>query len=151
MPVVNKTSNLFVNPHDGDTAIDPMLSAGRIKVATGTVTNAATDSNESSYKIAELPADCILHEDTKFDVENDGFAAIRIGTKTDVDALVSVAKTDAAIQSPIAFGDANHGKRLWEVLGLAANPGGFIALYKHAIADAAGAGSMPFRIVYITN
>lgn len=151
MAIVNKTSNLFVNPHDGDTAIDPMLTAGRIKVATGTVTNLSTDSDTSMYKLVELPADCILHEDTKFDVENDGFAAIRIGTKTDVDALVSVAKADGAIVSPIAFGDANHGKRLWETLGLEKNPGGFIPLYKHAVANAAGAGSMPFRFVYITN
>lgn len=51
--------------------------------------------------------------------------------------------------APIANGDANHGKRLWEVLGLASDPGGMIALWKHAAANATGAGSMPFAIHYL--
>jgi len=53
------------------------------------------------------------------------------------------------MRNPIAQGDANHGLRLWEVLGLAASPGGNIALYAHAEANATGAGSMPFRIAYL--
>ena len=66
----------------------------------------------------------------------------------DVDALVSVLKSAGNTVSPIAFGDANHGKALWEVVGLAADPGGVISIYAHAIANATGAGSMPFRIEY---
>ena len=90
----------------------------------------------------------VLGDRTAFDVENWGFAAIRIGTVDDVDALAAVLKSAGNTVSPIAFGDANHGKALWEVVGLAADPGGLIGIYAHAIAAATGAGSMPFRFEY---
>lgn len=128
---------------------DPVQARGRLIVATGTVTNEATDSNTSMYHLVDLPSDCILQPGTFFDVENDGFAQIVIGTKTDTDALVDQTKATENIITPIANGDANHGKRLWEVLGLAADPGGNISLWKHAEANATGAGSMLFAIHYL--
>lgn len=149
MAVVNKTSDLYRDELAGGAVPDPQAVAGRIKVATGILTNAADDSSGSSYKICSLPADAILHEDTIFDVENWGFAAVRIGTLDDVDALVSANTSAATSQSPRVFGDANHGKRLWELLGLASQPAGNITLYAHAVANATGAGNMPFRVVWI--
>lgn len=149
MAVVNETSDLFRDAHAMEVSPDPLKLKGRLMVATGTVTNEDTDSNTSMYKLIELPSDCYLHEDTFFDVENDGFAQIVIGTRTDTDALVDQTKVTENIVQPIAIGDANHGKELWEILGMAEDPGGFIQLFKHAEADAAAAGSMLFRIVYI--
>ena len=127
---------------------DPNRARGRPIYVQGTVANAATDSNTSMYHLCDLPSDCILLEHTAFDVQNWGFAQVVIGTRDDTDALLDVAKSAANTQRPITFGDANHAKELWEVLGLAANPGGTIGLYAHAEADAAGAGSMPFQVVY---
>ena len=151
MAVVESKSDLIHDPYDSASVPpDPEQARGRPVIATGTVANLSTDSNTSKYHLADIPADALLHEDTAFDVENWGFAAIRIGTYSDVDALAAVLKSAGNTVSPIAFGDANHGKRLWEVLGLAANPGGNIGIYAHAIAGATGAGSMPFRIAYIT-
>jgi hypothetical protein len=147
MAVVNLKSNLFRDAQAMGDVVDPVLIKGRTVTATGTITNAAADNSGSSYHMCDLPSDCLIDEDTAFDVENWGFAAVRIGTKSDVDALVSVLKSAAATHRPRAFGDANHGKRLWEILGLAANPGGYIGIYAHAIADATGAGSMPFKFV----
>lgn len=149
MAVVNETSDLYRDALAGGAVPDPQAVAGRVRVATGKLTNAADDSNGSTYKICSVPADAILHEDTIFDVQNWGFAAVRIGTLDDVDALVSAAKTAANSQSPRVFGDANHGKRLWELLGLPSQPAGYITLYAHAVADATGAGDMPFRVVWI--
>lgn len=151
MAVVNVKSDLFRNEGTSGAVVDSKRVRGRIKQAIGTVTNLSTDSNLSTYLLARIPSHAILTERTQFDVENDGFAAIRIGTLTDVDALVSVAKTDGNTVTPIAFGDANHGKELWEVLGLASDPGGDIGIYKHAVANAAGAGSMPFRFEWVEN
>ena len=152
MAVVTSKSNLV---HDSfDTGIyppDPVEARGRLVLMTGTVTNAADDSNGSMYHLVDLPSRCILHHDTFFDVENDGFAQIVIGTKTDTDALVDQTKVTETIAQPITMGDANHGKRLWEGLGLAADPGGMIGIWKHAEAAAAGAGAMPFQIAYITD
>jgi hypothetical protein len=101
------------------------------------------------YHLVDVPADAILDSRTAFDVENWGFATVSVGTQDDADALVTVAKSAGNTVAPVAFGDANHGKHLWEVLGLAAAPAsGVIALYAHGPADATAAGSMPFEIHY---
>jgi len=149
MAVVETSSSLFHSPYAGDTVPDPGLRAGRVILATGSVSNAADDNNLSMYHLADLPADCLLHEDTFFDVTNLGFADVRIGTRDTVDALVSQTQASENLITPVAQGDANHGKHLWEVLGMAADPGGWIALYQHAVADAASAGSMKFRFAYL--
>lgn len=149
MAIVKKVSDLVKDYNDPTTReADPAKVRGRPIVAAGTVTNAATDSNGSSYHLVDLPSCAILDARTAFQVQNTGFAAIRIGTKTDVDALVSVLKSAGNVVSPVAQFDAKHGKPLWEVLGMAADPGGMIGLYQHAIADATGAGSMLFEIHY---
>ncbi|MDR6266541.1 hypothetical protein [Roseobacter sp. N2S] len=149
MAIVSNISTLFRDEAAGGAVPDATRTAARSYTATGTITNLAGDLDTSKYKIASIPSDAILDDRTIFDVENWGFAATRIGTLDDVDALVSATTSAATSQSPVAFGDANHDKELWEVLGLAADPGGNITLYAHGIADAAGAGSMPFRIVWL--
>ncbi|WP_422050142.1 hypothetical protein [Shimia sp.] len=151
MAVVTAKSDLFRDTHGGGSLIDPLISKGRIIVATGIATNASTDENGSSYRLVELPSDCILVSGTFFDVQNWGFAQVVIGTKTDTDALVDQGRTSENIVTPIVDGDANHKLRLWETLGLSEDPGGVIALFAHAEANATGAGNMPFRIHYLYN
>lgn len=149
MAVVTKKSDLYRDPHSLDVSVEPLKAKGRTMYATGTITNEATDNTASKYLLGEFPSDCLLHEDTFFDVENDGFAQIQIGTLDDAAALINQTKITETIIQPIAIGDAWHGKELWQVLGLASDPGGTIRIYKHAAADAAAAGSMLFRIVTI--
>jgi hypothetical protein len=150
MPIVKGRSNLVPDYLDAASVPpDPAIARGRLVVATDIVLNAATDSDGSSYHLADLPSDCLLDDSTAFDVQNWGFAAIRIGTRDDVDALVSVLKSAGNTVTPKVFGDANHGRMLWQHLGLAADPGGMIGIYAHAIADATGAGNMPFRLAYL--
>lgn len=150
MAVVEGKSDLIHDYLDAESvAPDPVQASGRVIVATGTVANAADDSTASMYHLVDLPSDCILQPGTFFDVQGDGFAQIVIGTKSDTDALVDQTRATENIITPIANGDANHGKRLWEVLGLAENPGGNISLWKHAEAAATGDGSMPFAIHYL--
>lgn len=148
MPIVHTTSDLIVDPYDGEQP-DPARARGRPICATFTVTNAADDLSGSSYHLCDIPADAILDSRTAFQVENWGFAAIRIGTLTDVDALAAVLKSAGNVVSPVAFGDAKHGLPAWEALGLAARPeGGIIGLYAHVIANATGAGSMKGEVHY---
>jgi hypothetical protein len=151
MAVEDLKSNLYRDPQSGASILDPMLKAGRLIFATGEIAHAADASNLSKYRLCDLPSDCILHPLTYFDVTDLGFAAVRIGTLSDVDALVSQTQATADIITPIANGDANHNKRLWEVLGLAEDPGGVISLYQHAIAGATGAGKIQFQVAYIYN
>ena len=151
MAVVTGKSDLIHDPMiSGSVPADPQRARGRIIVAMGTLANLATDSNGSKYHLADLPAEAILLPQSFFDVENDGFAQIVIGTETDTDALVDQTKATENTVTPIAQGDANHGKPLWELLGLAEPPkSGMIGIWKHAEADAAGAGNMPFAFYYL--
>ncbi len=63
MAKVNTMSDLFRDAHALAPSPDPLKTKGRLMVATGTVTNAADDSNLSKYRLIELPSDCYLHED----------------------------------------------------------------------------------------
>lgn len=151
MPVVTSTSSLFRT--DAGPALDPLLARGFARRATGKVLNAADDASGSKYKLIELPSHVILAEATIFDVENWGFADIRIGRfdTAGAGALVSATKISAVTQSPVTARLAADGKRVWERLGLAADPGGVVGIWAHAIAAATGAGEMPFVVEWIDN
>ncbi|WP_333828290.1 hypothetical protein [Pararhodobacter sp.] len=148
MPIVNGQSDL-ISDGAGAQGIDPARARGRPIVVAGTVTNAADDLSGSMYHLCDLPAACILDAGTALQVENTGFAAIRVGTVDDVDALVSVLKSAGNVHSPVTQFDSGFGLPLWERLGLAAEPkSGVISLYQHAIANATGAGTMLFEFHY---
>lgn len=142
MPVVNGKSDLFA----GD--VDPARARGRPITVQFTVTNAADDSSGSTYLLCRLPSYAILTASTTFKADTWGFATTSIGTLTDVDALFQALKN--AAHAPITRnGTGQHGVPLWQLLGLASDPGGEIALYAHAIANATGAGSMRGEIHYL--
>lgn len=150
MPVVNVVSNLFPD-HRLDQAIpDPAVARGRSICATFEVANLSTDSNLSTYKLCDIPADAILDSRTQFKVDTWGYADIRIGTLASVGALVSVLRSAGANVSPVAFGaTAFHGKPIWQALGLAAMPAnGIVTLYAHAIAAPTVAGTMRGEVHY---
>ena len=150
MAVEKVTSDLYRDELTGGAVPQSLKAQGRLYTATGTVAHTATASAGSTYKLAQIPSYAILHWDTIFEAGNWNFTDMRIGTLTDNIALVS-ALVSSGNQSPIAKLDANHGKALWEVLGLAADPGGMITLYAHAIGAASAAGSMKFVIPWIDN
>lgn len=149
MPVVNLKSDLVSNRETGFPGPDPEQARGRPIVAAGTLTNAATDSAGSTYHLLDVPADAILDALTGFKVDNWGFADIRIGTLTDKGALANQLKTAGAVVNPVTRLGAQHGRRLWQVLGLAKAPtSGMISLFAHATAAATAAGTMPFELHY---
>lgn len=150
MPVVSKKSNLIPNAATMYRGEDPEIARGRPIVATGLVTNAADDSAGSVFHLVDLPAQCLIDPRTAFKVDTWGFAQVVIGTLADADAFATVAKATGAVFQPVTFGDANHGKRLWEMLGLPAVPKQpMISLYASAAANATGAGSMKFAFHYL--
>ena len=146
MPVVTVFSDI-ASP---TVASDPAKARGRPIKAVGTVANLSTDSQNSKYKLGDFPSESILQPGTFFKVDTWGYADIRIGTFTDVAALVSVLRSAGAIVTPIANGDARHGQPLWQALGLASDPGGMIGLWAHgSVAGPTGAGSMRFAVEYL--
>lgn len=151
MAVEKVKSDLYRNQLTGGAIPQAQKAHGRIHAVTGTVTHDAAASSGSTYKLGEVPSGAMVHPDTIFQADGWKFTDLRIGTLTDVPALVSVAVAAATTQSPVAALDANHGKAWWEVLGIAADPGGMIAIYAHAIGAASAAGSMKFNLVSIDN
>jgi hypothetical protein len=149
MAVVKTKSDLFPDLQAGGVTPDPARARGRSICAAFAVANLATDNTLSSYHLCDIPADAILDSRTAFLVTAWGFAQINIGTRTDVDALVTQTKATGNVVTPIAFGDAKHGLPAWQALGLAATPeSGLISLYAHASANATGAGSMKGEVHY---
>lgn len=148
--VVNVRSDLFKSAADplGPEPL-PERARGRPIAATGNIANGAGELTGSRYHLTNIPSTAILLPATFFKVDTWGFADIRIGTFSDPAALLSVLRSAAAIQQPIANGDARHGQPLWQALGLASDPGGEIGLFYHAIATATGAGTSRFAIHYL--
>jgi len=151
MPITSNKSNLVADLVNNVPVADPEYVRGRPVIATGTIANAVDDLSGSTYHLIDLEAHVILDSRTAFDVENWGFATVNIGTLDDPTALITILKSAGNTVSPIAFGDANHGLPLWQVLGLSEAPiSNKISLYAHGPADATGAGAMPFEIHYRT-
>lgn len=149
MPVVTRKSDLIFAPFDPASLVaDPARARGRVIIAQGIVTNAADDSQGSLYLLARLPSDCILLPATFFQVEDMGFATLRVGIDGDPDALISVLKSSGDLAYPLVDGDAKHAKPLWEQLGMAADPRAPIEIWQIAVANATGAGSTKFAFHY---
>lgn len=149
MPIVKGQSDLISNPATMYPGADPEIVRGRPIVSAGTVTNASTDSAGSKYHLVDLPADALLDALTTFKVDGWGFATVSIGTESDIDALVTVARSAGALVTPVTRLGAWHQKRLWEIVGLAKAPAnGIISLWAHGPANATAAGTMPFEIHY---
>lgn len=149
MAVVKLKSDLFPDGPLSANAPDPAKARGRLIVATFSIANGAADSSGSTYKLASVPADALWDEATVFKVDGWGFAQVNIGTKDDIDALVTVTKATGPLVTPVAIGDAKHGLPIWQALGLPKAPdGGMIDIYAHASAAATGAGTMKGKIAY---
>lgn len=150
MPVVQRQSDLFrTQPLVGQATPDPARARGRPIVAAFTVTNAVDDFLLSTYLLAELPSDCILSPGTFFKVDLWGFATVNIGTRSSIAALGTVLRSAGAIYRPVGEGaPAFHGRYLWEVLGMAADPGGTIQMFAQGPANATAAGSMTGQFEY---
>lgn len=149
-PIVEGYSDVAPRAVGGQGRPDPQAVAGTVRHISGVVNTVAVDDlTGSSYYLAAVPSDAYMKPGTFFDVAAWPFAQVRIGTQADIDALVTVAQSAGDIVTPFAVGDPNANVPLWQVLGLAQNPGGEIVLYAHAIGDATGAGSMRFGIEYV--
>lgn len=151
MPVENLKSTIIPQRHTDAPSPDPIMTAGIVRVATGQVDNAADATAGSAYHLIDLPSACIIDPSSFFVIDTWGFASVRIGTSDANDGLISVARSTGPVARPVADGDANFDKRLWEVLGLAEDPGGFVSLFAYGIAAATAAGSLKFRLVTIHN
>ncbi|MEO0859228.1 MAG: hypothetical protein AAFY65_01345 [Pseudomonadota bacterium] len=151
MPRRDTKSTLYSDHSPDASMADPQDLLGIPYVTTGMVTNEADDSFGSTFLLCELPSTCYLDPATFFTVGAWGFDLIRIGTADEISALVGQAKSVGSLIQPVAAGDADYDRPLWQVLDLTEDPGGNIAIYAHAAGAATAAGQMRFRFVTIRN
>ena len=149
MAIVIVKSDLYRAEQTGGPVPDALKVKGVVRRATGKVVNAASDSSGSIYKLIRLRSDVILGPGTFFHNAGWGFATTRVGVLGSLAALFTKTTSASTTESPITQIEAASGQRLWEQLGLSADPKGEIELVASAAADAVGAGAMPFVIEWM--
>jgi hypothetical protein len=137
MAVVNTLATAVSNADAQPMVVNPAYAQnGPLKRFGGTVEKAAGDSDTSTYRIARLRSGDVLHTMTLFNDALAGATSVKVGlyrTAADGGAAVSDAlfATGLSLASASTTGTsilfnnqdiANVNKRLWEALGLSADP-----------------------------
>lgn len=151
MPIVTVKSDLYRAEQQGGAVPDALMVRGVMRRATGKILNLSTDSSGSVYKLIRLPAHVILLPGTFFNNQSWGFAVTQVGVAGDADALFTKTTSATTTESPITATEAASGQRLWQQLGMAADPNAMVELIATAAANATGAGSMTFAIEWADN
>jgi|GEM_PF-2236129 len=151
MAVVNLKSTLYRAAQIGGPVPDARLVKGNVRRATGRIVNAADDSANSVYRLIRLPSDVILGPGTYFHNAGLGFATTRVGIAGAPAALFTKTTSASVEEFPVTAIEAAAATRLWQHVGLAANPNAEIELIFQAAANATGDGSMNFIIEWIDN
>lgn len=149
MPVVTVKSSLYRAEQQGGPIPDALVVKGVRRRATGFVANAVDHSAGSVYRLIRLRSDVILTEQTFFHNAGWGFATTQVGVVGTPAALFTKTTSASTTESPITGIEAVSGQRLWEQLGLAADPKGEIELVAIAAANATGAGVLRFGIDWL--
>lgn len=140
-------------------AIDGINAAAEVRTIVSTIATAVADSANSTYIIGEVPADAILDPTSPYYYGATGISDLDIGfawpnggTVIDKDNLVDGDDVSTAgNQTLIGHGTltaANSQKRVWELAGLSANPGGNLAIVATMNAGTAAAAEIQFFIRY---
>lgn len=145
-------------------AIDGINAAAELRQINSLITITNGDSIASKYMIGEVPADAILDAvDSLITCDaitsasdcDVGLAYPNGGAMIVADCIVNgqtfasaTAVTLAAATGSGVATATNKGKRVWELAGLSANPGGNLALWLTINAAATATGKVKFEIEY---
>lgn len=144
-------------------AVDGIKAAAEYRKVNSLITVANGDSIASKYMIGEFPADAILDPLSEITCtaitsmsDNDiGLAYPNGGAMIDADCIVDgqtlASATSVTLAAATGSGIAtapNKAKRLWELAGLTANPGGNLAMWLTANAAAGANGTVNCNIGY---
>lgn len=134
----------------GYTAPNGASRQGQLTRVAGTVANLADDSSGSTFLVCEVPASAIILPESKIKGDGWGFAQFVLGCEQDPDILLDAATSGLSSSGTaiVAQFGAIWNKPLWEQCGLAADPLKPMRLILTAEADAAGAGSASFDLIF---
>ena len=165
MGVVN-TKSLAVTNSDSDSprlATPGYLAGARPQMSMGTVEIAAADSDTSVYRMVRLPSNAVIY---RIEILNDvitggtsydlGFYQINDNGGAVVDADIYATAIDMTVARSLPFDAsfevldiANIEKRVWEVLGLSADPQRLYDLCFTANTVGTGAGTISMRVMWV--
>lgn len=155
------TKSTAVTAADAGKFNAPHIEGGRVRQAPGTVEVAAADDANSVYRLARVWSGWRLsgipywHDSITslsdsnwglYDTAKNGGAAVNDNLFGDAIDLSSAATGDALFE---ALDIANVEKRIWELLGLSADPGKWYDLCVTAVSDPAGAGTISAIVHYV--
>lgn len=156
MPVVTKYSIAVVDPAVLARPAS-INSRARLNVAQAQVAVANGDSATSRLFLARVPSSArILSQSTLYHEAITGTTSLHIGltdgTTTVAAALASALNVATAGTKVLnaAVSTANLNRRVWELLGLTADPGRQIDIFATINVDAAAAGQLVAVIFYAT-
>lgn len=159
MGVVTKYGSGYQNPA-AVAAVDAVFAEGRAKTIVSRLSIANGDSATSKFYVGRVPSNAVIltaskitHEAcagvTDFDVGlfKDGAVAVASSDDLLADGLdISSAGTKNVLA---AVATADLGKRVWELLGLAADPGVTYDIIATLKADSSAAKVAVFEILYV--
>lgn len=143
----------------------PYLSKGSIFCAAGTLEVGVADSAGSLYRFVRLPSSARIHNMEIFSDAIAGFTSAKVGlyapqdTSGNAGGLVSDALFGAAIDLSVAqtepydvifnnLGIENMEKRIWELLGLTADPMVSYDVTVKSVTQSGGAGTLSMRLEF---
>lgn len=151
MPVEHIKSDIFGSTGaSGYTSPNSASRNGRINRVAGTVACAADALTGSTYLLASVPSSAIMLPESAIMTTAWGFAQAVVGTLGVTDGLLDVTKATggASGNNPITIFGAKWNVPVWQQFGLAADPGIPLDILAIAQADATGAGSIKFDLVF---
>lgn len=165
MAVVNTKSNYITNADaTPKVATDNYIAKGVVYETVGTVEAAAADDNDSIYRMVRVPSSCRV---TSVLVASDavtGSSDVNVGvwqTAANGGAVVSenIFADAVDLSSAVAFTEnllettatdiVKVEKRLWELLGLSADPYRDYDICLKAVAAASAAGTYAMKVKFV--
>src|SRR5262245_31113263 len=149
--------NLFAK---GAGPYDPRSShglGGDVKGVSRTLEMSAAANIASTYDFAYVPTNARLFGSSKlfFDAVGGagilldiGFAPVDGNITASLQALNDSIAANAAGSGALIKDIANYGKRVWEILGLAADPGGMVILRVSSRGAAGTGGTITLELIY---
>ena len=163
MAVVNQKS-APITDMDANVAVNAYKASGDIQTSVGIAAVANGDSIASTFRLVRIPSNARITRAQVFCTAITSAAADfglyrpvgYGGTVADADffaAAQTIATASAGINllgaNTATYGPANREKRVWEVLGLTSDPGGYYDVVATLTAAATAAGTVGVEIEFV--
>jgi hypothetical protein len=168
MATANTKSTAITNGDASPVVLnDPRIDGAVLREKVATVEIAAADDANSVYRMVRVHSSWRISEITRFndaitsgtdydvglyDTAENGGAVVNINAFADAISLASASVTGVSemYESGGDIGVEDIEQKVWEVAGLASDPGKFMDLCYTGVTPGSGAGTLSVRVRYVT-